>query len=111
MLLMQLWGLLSSLHPGRSSRGPDKNTSFETLSSGNKMGEKNMERLEDLIRILSEPTVSARHSKAKTTRTCKICGGPALCFRDAVSSFEYRVSAICQDCQDKYLYAADRRPN
>jgi hypothetical protein len=70
-----------------------------------------MERLEDLIRILSEPTMSARHSKAKTTRTCKICDGPALHFRDAVSLFEYRVSAICQDCQDKYLYAADRRPN
>ena len=70
-----------------------------------------MERLVELIRILSEPAMVARHSKAKATRTCKICDGPALSFRDAVSSFEYRVSAICQDCQDKYLYAADRRSN
>jgi len=75
------------------------------------MGEKNMERLEELIRILSEPEMRARHSTAKTTQTCKICGGPALFFRDSVSSFEYTVSAICQECQDKYLCAADRRPN
>jgi hypothetical protein len=68
-----------------------------------------MERLEELIRILSEPEMSARHSKAKTTRTCKICGCQALNFRDAVSAFEYSVSAICQDCQDKYLCAANRR--
>jgi hypothetical protein len=75
------------------------------------MGEKNMERLEELIRILSEPEMRARHSIAKTTQTCKICGGPALCFRDTVSSFEYTVSAICQECQDKYLYADNRQPN
>ena len=77
--------------------------------SPRQMGEKNMEKLEELIRILSAPAMRARHSKAMSTRTCKICDGPALCFRDAVSSFEYRVSAICQDCQDKYLYAEDRR--
>jgi RNase P subunit RPR2 len=75
------------------------------------MGEKNMERLDELIRILSTPAMRTRHSKAMSTRTCKICGGPALLFRDAASSFEYTVSAICQDCQDKYLYAADRQPN
>jgi len=68
-----------------------------------------MEKLEELIRILSEPAIHSRHSKAKTTQTCKICGGSALFFRDAVSSFEYTVSAICQECQDKYLYAEDRR--
>jgi hypothetical protein len=73
------------------------------------MGEKNMERLEELIRILSEPEMRARHSIAKTTQTCKICGGPALCFRDTVSSFEYAVSAICQECQDKYLCAGNRQ--
>jgi hypothetical protein len=67
-----------------------------------------MQRLDELIRILSEPAMRSRHSKAKTTQTCKICDGPALRFRDAVSAFEYRVSAICQDCQDKYLYAATR---
>lgn len=68
-----------------------------------------MERLDELIRILSEPAMSARHSQAKTNQTCKICDGPAVCFRDAVSAFEYSVSAICQECQDKYLHAANRR--
>jgi hypothetical protein len=70
-----------------------------------------MERLEELIRILSEPTMGVRHLKAKTTHTCKICGGSALNFRDSMSAFEYSVSAICQECQDKYLYAAHRRTN
>jgi len=68
-----------------------------------------MERLEELIRILSEPETRARHSKAKTTRTCKICGCEALHFRDAASAFEYSVSAICQECQDKYLCAGNRQ--
>jgi hypothetical protein len=72
-------------------------------------GSEHMERLEELIRILSEPAMRTRHSKAKTTHSCKICDGPALCFRDAASAFEYKVSAICQECQDKYLCAANRR--
>ena len=70
-----------------------------------------MERLTELISILSDPATNARYGKAKSTRTCKICDGPARGFRDAVSAFEYTVSAICQACQDKYLYAANRRPH
>jgi len=103
--------LIEQPESGPCIGGPDKYTSFDTISSGNKMGEKNMERLEELIKILSEPAMRARYSKAKTTQTCKICGNPALGFRDAVSAFEYSVSAICQECQDKYLCADNRQPN
>ncbi|MFZ1202495.1 MAG: hypothetical protein WAO07_20195 [Desulfobacterales bacterium] len=67
-----------------------------------------MERTAELIRILSGPTMSARYAKARAARTCKICARPADDFRDKASAFEYTVSAICQNCQDKYLYAANR---
>ncbi len=67
-----------------------------------------MERTDELIRILSGPAMSARYAQAKATRTCKICARAADGFRDAVSAFEYAVSAICQDCQDRYLDAENR---
>ena len=28
------------------------------------------------------------------------CGGPAIDFRDATSGKEYRISGLCQKCQD-----------
>ncbi|MFZ0132251.1 MAG: hypothetical protein WAK95_06890 [Desulfobacterales bacterium] len=70
-----------------------------------------MKMSDELIRILSGPAMSARHAEAKAAHTCKICARAADGFRDAASVFEYAVSAICQDCQDKYLYAATRRSN
>tara|TARA_Y100000310_G_scaffold69211_1_gene64671 strand:- start:5708 stop:5920 length:213 start_codon:yes stop_codon:yes gene_type:complete len=33
--------------------------------------------------------------------TCATCGGPANIFRDALSSKEFGISGMCQDCQDK----------
>ena len=32
--------------------------------------------------------------------SCVTCGGEARLFRDEVSRKEYRISAMCQDCQD-----------
>jgi len=29
------------------------------------------------------------------------CGGPAVKFRDKISEHEYRISGLCQRCQDK----------
>lgn len=33
---------------------------------------------------------------------CVECGKPADKFRDAISAREYKISACCQDCQDKF---------
>jgi len=33
---------------------------------------------------------------------CVECGKPADKFRDDVSAREYKISACCQDCQDKF---------
>ena len=65
--------------------------------------EKDMQSLNELIRALSEPEVSMRDSYARSTNTCKICGKSARRFRDSISEFEYKVSAICQRCQDKFF--------
>lgn len=59
--------------------------------------------MNELIEILSDPSTNVRQSRAKAARTCKICDQPADHFRDATSEFEYLVSTICQDCQDKYF--------
>jgi hypothetical protein len=65
--------------------------------------EHDMQPLNELIRALSEPEVSLRDTFARSTRICKICGESARRFRDSISEFEYRVSAICQQCQDRYF--------
>lgn len=38
--------------------------------------------------------------------TCTWCGGPATEFRNEISMREYRISGMCQDCQDK-IFGAD----
>jgi hypothetical protein len=32
---------------------------------------------------------------------CVFCGGPAMEFRDEASMHEFRISGLCQNCQDK----------
>lgn len=32
---------------------------------------------------------------------CNLCGKPATDFRDELSEREYRISGMCQQCQDK----------
>ena len=61
-----------------------------------------MDRIGELIRVLSEKEVGDRSLTAKGTRTCKICGKPADHFRSPLSELEYSISAICQACQDYY---------
>lgn len=35
------------------------------------------------------------------------CGGPATEFRDELSAREYRISGMCQKCQDRFFGSAD----
>lgn len=65
-----------------------------------------MERIEELISVLSDRAVITRGRLARHEHICKICGKPADAFRTTFSAFEYRISAICQACQD-YYYLGD----
>jgi hypothetical protein len=48
----------------------------------------------------------AGRTSAITTDVCVRapigCGGPATDFRDAPSATEYRISGLCQKCQDSF---------
>jgi hypothetical protein len=62
-----------------------------------------MQKFEELLAIFRSPDYRARFLQAKATSTCVFCGKPAQLFRDTPASFEYTISALCQDCQDKYF--------
>ena len=34
---------------------------------------------------------------------CNLCGEPVLSFRDKKSLEEYHITAMCQNCQDKFF--------
>jgi hypothetical protein len=62
-----------------------------------------MTPLQELIQKLSEPGCKAGYQFAKANRICKLCGKKAETFRTTLARLEYNLSAICQDCQDKYF--------
>ena len=39
--------------------------------------------------------------ESQTQGICTTCPNPATDFRDALSQKEYRISGMCQNCQDK----------
>jgi hypothetical protein len=67
-----------------------------------------MNRIQELIGVLGDEAVVARSFDAKRDRTCKICGQPAGPFRTPLSELEYKLSSICQSCQDYYFISNDR---
>lgn len=58
-----------------------------------------------LHEVLSRPTYRSDYARAKARQTCIVCGRPAVRFRDLSARFEYTVSALCQQCQDQFLYS------
>ena len=55
----------------------------------------------ELLEIFSATTYRASYINAKAGKTCLRCGKPAKAFRDASARLEYKVSALCQMCQDE----------
>ncbi|MCP3872969.1 MAG: hypothetical protein GY699_07420 [Desulfobacteraceae bacterium] len=61
-----------------------------------------MNRLQELIEILSDKEVQARTSSARINQKCKICGNLADTFHTPLAKVEYHLSIICEDCQNYY---------
>jgi len=40
-------------------------------------------------------------TEALDTHTCVSCGEPAVDFKDELSAVEWRISGLCQKCQDE----------
>jgi hypothetical protein len=59
-------------------------------------------RIEKLIAVLADKEVMLRERIARGQHICKICGKPAVQFRTDCAKLEYRISSICQSCQDYY---------
>lgn len=63
--------------------------------------------LEELLDFFSKSSYEANYSRAKSTRTCAMCGERAESFKCASAKLEYEISALCQKCQDKYFCKKD----
>ena len=60
-----------------------------------------MTKVQELLEIFSATTYKANYTKSKATSTCIRCGKTAKVFRNASARFEYKISALCQKCQDE----------
>ena len=61
-----------------------------------------------LHEVFSRPSYKSDYARAKAQQTCIICDRPAVRFRDTSARFEYIVSALCQQCQDKLFNSGER---
>ncbi|MGD8837819.1 MAG: hypothetical protein PVJ19_22965 [Desulfobacteraceae bacterium] len=61
-----------------------------------------MDKIQELIGVLSDDRVRNRKQISKSNHTCIICEQPAEKFLSASSEFEFKVSQICEDCQNYY---------
>ena len=60
-----------------------------------------MLNLRDFTEMFLSPEYHRNYVNAKASGTCIRCGRPAEVFKNASSSLEYHVSALCQNCQDE----------
>lgn len=62
--------------------------------------EERMARIRELSKMFKDPRVWAKDP------TCVTCGKPVGEFKDQISKDEFRISGMCQECQDKtFAYA------
>lgn len=62
-----------------------------------------MIRAVELLEVLSDPTYKASYAKAKATGTCIKCKKRAKSYQNPSAKLEYKVSGLCQDCQDYFF--------
>lgn len=62
-----------------------------------------MFKIQELTDLFSARDYDVKYALAKARGICIMCGNPADYFRDASAEIEYRISLLCQVCQDKYL--------
>jgi hypothetical protein len=65
-----------------------------------------MDKIQELIGMLSDGRVQERAVFSKSNQTCKICEQPATQFLSPASEFEFQVSQICESCQN-YFYGME----
>jgi len=63
------------------------------------VGEKSPE-MENFLEDFAKEVFGRSRAASGETQTCVICGGEVNYFRDELSAREYRISKMCQKCQD-----------
>jgi hypothetical protein len=63
----------------------------------------NMTRIETLLKILSQQDRDAKFIIALNTQTCISCGNPVGGFKGPSAKLEYKISGMCQTCQDYFF--------
>jgi len=62
------------------------------------------QRIKKLLdKITSDSKFKKTRSNALLARLCVMCENPNLNFIDQVSKKEYRISGMCQACQDNFF--------
>ena len=56
-----------------------------------------------LDKISSQKPFENKRSKALLAQLCVMCETPNLNFTDQLSEKEYKISGMCQTCQDNYF--------
>lgn len=56
--------------------------------------------MENTLDNLSQDVFGRKRTDSIKSGICVVCGTPAHTFRDALSEKEYRISGMCQSCQD-----------
>ena len=78
-------------------------TMADDFSEKSKCNDDRSPRLQELIDLLADSAVQRRGVCARASNICKICGNQAIAFHSELTRFEYRISGICQGCQDHYF--------
>lgn len=61
------------------------------------------ETMQNVIDSLAEEMFDMKQSDAIQSCTCVVCKYPATAFRDELSEREYKISGMCQKCQDEFF--------
>jgi CRISPR/Cas system-associated protein Cas10 (large subunit of type III CRISPR-Cas system) len=62
----------------------------------------------EINKVLSKIAGTPRE-EAITERRCTLCGKPAVSFDDALSEKEFKISGLCQLCQDEMFNHTPRK--
>ena len=69
-----------------------------------------MSKSPEITKFLDEMTSAAfgrTRSESLSTAMCVTCGGEASEFRDDLSRREYKISGMCQTCQDSVFGSSE----
>jgi len=73
----------------------------------NKSAQDKSSKIEAFLENLAQGGFGRSRHESMAGNKCVQCGGPAVDFKDDVSKREYKISRMCQQCQDKFFDAID----